>query len=594
MNEFDQIALTQSLLSLDTISGVVALGEWQNFGAGLWLLKLRFELQNSQPSVYIPLESEWQLLVDFNQDIWGKVQLHPDWEENGLSATFEHQQFNGGRYKDLPCRSGYICTVSWLSNLAKTRNAQEREPKCTIQRILWHVERAQQWLTLAATDQLSKPGDTFELPDFKTDPVAKREFILVYNENGITYKDWQELPRTGIVDLLHYKGALITTDFYDRSGKHKIFTPDWGTSINLAKNDTKTICVRASWIRLDAVPFVNRWQAPQTFQELVSVCNKQGIDILKLLSPLWKHMDAKSKRILLIGMPIPKKIGEPLYRYHWQALDVLPLKNTVSQQSFETILQNRFKSNSKMLWESSAENWTPAELQNRGRLSETLAQAQVVLFGAGALGSVLADQLVRMGIINLTVVDNDYLEAGNLVRHSLCLDQLHDKKAVALAEKLNRVNPSAKVIGLDLHIPSQDPTFLTALEQATLIIDVTASDDVLKDVSFHLIPRDTPVISCSLGLHARQLFFYSDLAGSFSWEEFDHWFQPYRYEEEKLVHQIELPVGKGCWHPLTPAPLNRIAGLSGMAVELIDKVYNNNSMLPVALCLPWPDVNSLI
>lgn len=82
----------------------------------------------------------------------------------------------------------------------------------------------------------------------------------------------------------------------------------------------------------------------------------------------------------------------------------------------------------------------------RGTRALTLARA--TLIGCGALGSVLADTLVRAGLGALRIVDRDFLELNNLQRQVL-FDE-HDlaenlPKAVAAARKLRRINSAVEI-----------------------------------------------------------------------------------------------------------------------------------------------------
>jgi molybdopterin/thiamine biosynthesis adenylyltransferase len=87
---------------------------------------------------------------------------------------------------------------------------------------------------------------------------------------------------------------------------------------------------------------------------------------------------------------------------------------------------------------------------------DRLARARVLLVGCGALGSVIAEQLVRAGIGFLRVVDRDVVELTNLQRQVLFDEEDARQglpKAVAAAERLRRVNSSVTVepIVADVH-----------------------------------------------------------------------------------------------------------------------------------------------
>ena len=79
---------------------------------------------------------------------------------------------------------------------------------------------------------------------------------------------------------------------------------------------------------------------------------------------------------------------------------------------------------------------------------ERLARAHAALIGAGALGSTIADLLVRAGIGRLTLIDRDYVELHNLQRQTLYTEEdvrEHTPKAMAAAERLSAINSSVEV-----------------------------------------------------------------------------------------------------------------------------------------------------
>ncbi len=77
-----------------------------------------------------------------------------------------------------------------------------------------------------------------------------------------------------------------------------------------------------------------------------------------------------------------------------------------------------------------------------------LMQGRALLCGCGALGSAIADTLVRAGLGMLRIVDRDFVELTNLQRQSL-FDEADARagvpKAVAAAEKLRRINSAVTV-----------------------------------------------------------------------------------------------------------------------------------------------------
>jgi adenylyltransferase/sulfurtransferase len=80
-----------------------------------------------------------------------------------------------------------------------------------------------------------------------------------------------------------------------------------------------------------------------------------------------------------------------------------------------------------------------------------LRRSRVTVVGCGALGSVLADTMVRAGVGALTVVDRDLLEMSNLHRQSLFDEQDVRRglpKAAAAEARLRRINSEVEVRGV--------------------------------------------------------------------------------------------------------------------------------------------------
>lgn len=77
-----------------------------------------------------------------------------------------------------------------------------------------------------------------------------------------------------------------------------------------------------------------------------------------------------------------------------------------------------------------------------------LAQGRALVCGCGALGSMLANTLVRAGVGAVRIVDRDFVELSNLHRQVLFDEQDATAglpKAIAAAEKLRKINSSVAV-----------------------------------------------------------------------------------------------------------------------------------------------------
>lgn len=588
MDGLDHVILLHSLPLLAQMPGVGVTGDWRQMpNQNVWLLRLRLELLDAAPTEELPQVTDWELVADFDRDPIGHVQLNPALAGEVVTATFDHQMFNGGDHPTWECRAGQICTGAWSGNLAASRNALTYEPADLLGRLRWHVSRATDWLQQAATATLTEVGDFFEFPDFNTGSKGTNIF-LAYYEDEASFIRWQARPeQSGFAELVGWSdGIRLIRRFKDLSGRQTIYEIPWGYGVDALSKPQDT----ALWVRLNDVPTVRQRQVPTTWAELEEALHEQGLDLMTLVSPLWSSRhDPTGHIFVLFGMPIPRRVGEPVSRYHWHLLLLSPPIRADKLKLRRTTLKNRMKADWPVGWALRAENWHPNDLQNRGRLSAALCESSILLIGAGALGSAIGEQLARMGVQDLTIVDDELFEGGNLVRHTLTLPSIFEHKVVELAKRLNLSNPLARVTGIVAKVPSRGQEFVAAAERATLVIDATADDAVLRSLPLPGLASNVPVVSCSLSLYAEDLFFYANQAGSFDWSDFTTWFAPFRHEQNRRVEQdgLVMPRGVGCWHPLTPAPLNRIQGLAGVAVELVQQLVEQSSQLPVKIRHSW-------
>lgn len=96
-----------------------------------------------------------------------------------------------------------------------------------------------------------------------------------------------------------------------------------------------------------------------------------------------------------------------------------------------------------------------------------------------------------------------------------------------------------KVDGLTSLALKAKEDFTQAVKEATSVIDITANDDILRSMPFPFLNPDVPIISLSLGFNASWLFFYPDIAKTFSADNFNQWFMSFRIEETPISNQLK-------------------------------------------------------
>jgi molybdopterin/thiamine biosynthesis adenylyltransferase len=150
---------------------------------------------------------------------------------------------------------------------------------------------------------------------------------------------------------------------------------------------------------------------------------------------------------------------------------------------------------------------------------EKIAKKHVIIIGAGALGSVNAESLVRAGIGRLTIIDRDYVEMSNLHRQQLYTEKDAMKglpKAVAAKNRLNEINSETHITA---YVAEADAEMLAELvKDADILLDCTDNFDIrfiINDISikyqipwiygscvgstgmsYTILPGKTPCLNC--------------------------------------------------------------------------------------------------
>ncbi len=114
---------------------------------------------------------------------------------------------------------------------------------------------------------------------------------------------------------------------------------------------------------------------------------------------------------------------------------------------------------------------------------EILQTSHVLVVGCGGLGGNVIEQLARLGLGHLTVVDGDVFEESNLNRQLLCTTaNIGESKALAAAERVSLIDPDIEVRPV--------PEFITKENAAALMADADIVIDALDSISSRLVLED--------------------------------------------------------------------------------------------------------
>lgn len=214
-------------------------------------------------------------------------------------------------------------------------------------------------------------------------------------------------------------------------------------------------------------------------------------------------------------------------------------------------------------------------------MESAITSKRTVLIGGGAVGSAVAEMLTRGGSERLTIVDPDRLRTGNLVRHTLTLDDVEENKGTALARRLNKVGPHTDVDYVDSSFPPEDITAISKIRLAEIVIDSSGSDEVIEEMARFDWQHEIVFCSIALGARGRRVFVFGQRAVLFSAEAFRSAIAPWLIRErQEVATGPEFPrEGIGCWHPVFPARADDVWLLSATAVKLLERFLNEKSAL---------------
>lgn len=541
-----------------------------------WLLHFRLHVPVPASEVRdwsVPEVTDWYALIAPEYPA-GEIKIYPA-VIGGLELTYPHQSPNRPPRQGEVWRQGDVCVATPARGFG--RFVLDTEWRDAPARLWWHVGRTRSWIEAARRGELLCAGEPFELPVYAIGATP----LVAFDRVATSLDAWHDIgERFGYATLAEPRcnkrlRVVLSFSSLGREGR-EILAAQWGT--RLADRESARTTERAAWVRCCALPTLPPWRAPETWGDLLTALAAQDTELMDALRQLAPGLRDKGSHFLLIGAPVPVRVGEDPVLMHWLALR-LPALSSLSQP------RKGFRPNEEGAWRRDqvevltptrpltwipTQNWAPEEISTRGRAAPSLRDARIVLVGAGALGSAIAELLVREGVSALAVLDGEALVAGNLVRHTLSIADVGDAKATALARRLNLVNPHARVVGIKEEFPGSG-TGQAALAEADIVIDTTGSDALLQQLGQHEWQGRKLFISTWIGFFARRLFFFAARVAHFPLEELTTSANPWLLYERDELGDTEMPwEGTGCWHPVFPARASDFAMFAGVALRQLE------------------------
>jgi molybdopterin/thiamine biosynthesis adenylyltransferase len=235
----------------------------------------------------------------------------------------------------------------------------------------------------------------------------------------------------------------------------------------------------ARWIRLQTRPKSNN-----------------PVELMKEAELVWPALgtphydDGKD----ILGIAFPDEVRYREWRTNW----VFLIREKVGK------IKHRGRAQQQQI------RWTLVRADHTGRSDliarvPTLASLELrhaVVFGLGALGSMVAWQLARAGVGRLSIVDYDFVNAGTTPRWIYGLSAAGRNKATVLFERLRaeyplvQVNPIVARLG-NIYPSPADELVARAIETADVIVDCTVEKTVHHYLSSVAWARKVPYIWAS-------------------------------------------------------------------------------------------------
>lgn len=571
----DQAGLNAAVDDLPVDPRITFGRPWRNIHATCWAIQFDARLSVA-PSAYMGACTPWWLVVG---DAEGEVtvEIFPD-ASGGIEATFPHQNYNRLPDDGQLWRDGKPCLERVTAIFKRTTWGEE--PLDLRARIGWRIARLLEWIDAAASDALTGASDPFELPAL---PDLPPHGELGFLETQAGLGGWLGRAGTwGFAEFAAFPGAsssAAVADWRDERGSSFNLIP-WGTGLQ-----SRSSQIDAVWLALPSLPVDVPWQAASTWRQLSEQCHAMGVDLPSVIVAAGKRL-RRMKRIpqreklhLLLGFPISERIGEAPSRFHWLAIRDLSIcgrayarKGFQPKDEYRAEIDRAFSSRpTPLAWRRTA-NWASDQLRKRGEAEATLRSRSVLVLGIGTLGSAVSENLARMGVTDIGLMDFDRLAVGNLSRHSLSMAEVGTLKAISMAARLNSLMPDLRARAFSSAFPPT-PKDRAAIAKFDVIVDCTASDPALREIGRFSWGSEKLFVSLAMGWAAKSFFAYAAREAAFpAIDVADRFAKVAGFAGPSETGVME---GIGCWHPIFPASADDVQLWAAIGTKFIRSAAMN-------------------
>jgi integrative and conjugative element protein (TIGR02256 family) len=360
-------------------------------------------------------------------------------------------------------------------------------------------DRLLKWLTAASLDELDPTGGPIHPP--VTYATGRRPMFI---------------PRANVpeVDGARWCGFAKIRDH----GPYRRDIVGWCSTSEARAARADGFLVAPTILLTEDMPFEFPNQLLDVLLELI----RRGVskDLLFILMELANVLHDDEHVYVVVGTPMRGVVGrtkkQHLTVWRFLARDVPAIYETVAQtgdsdeaavarnEAFSALLKWMVTNKIEVEWcpvrEARPEVTRP---RDEGSPMGRWAGARASLWGCGALGSHVAEHLVRAGVDSIVLHDNATVSPGVLVRQNFEDADIGVNKAAALAERLKRINPELVVDHFTTNLTHD--LGLTWDDGSDVVFDLTASPAVALrlELSRQAHKSDATVVGMTIGHDAQ-------------------------------------------------------------------------------------------
>ena len=365
-----------------------------------------------------------------------------------------------------------------------------------------YVRHAYRWISDALNGRLTSRDERYEFPHL----AIRGNGDKVYVEGGQSMLKLVEDTGHGRAWLNQVSNESVQSELYRVTEIRSTGTEDdpdaWSSGLRKGVFGKEEPAGWAAWV------FIGDPVAEASHRPYVAWKDFSGQNQRNIIAALEDASACENRvPILLLAFVVPEYWGGSPDHMVWQAVHLEGFRPDIFIPTIDGFrptndprrwprFREFLRKNRDLRWISCTDISREALLsRSTSKEEKDLSQLRVAVLGVGAVGSVLARSLSKLGLAHLLLVDKERLEPGNLVRHEGMAFQVEHHKASAMAAILTPTQGEDPE-GLDLDAVSNWPAVLDRIEGYDLVIDATGNNGVHELLSASPQLRDAALAWC--------------------------------------------------------------------------------------------------